>query len=171
MRVNATHAHTCAARALYVIARALACREIAIMIKSLMRKPWYRSHLTMTMMRGTLLITLLVTVFALACAFSPATSRSSVKKASFVPPAVPLVSTRAPLATLKMSEKRDDGTFYDDEKEPEVQKSGLSDSMRERLRAEASTGLDSNQKQTNVLLYIIAGVAVLVLLGGQGIFY
>lgn len=64
-----------------------------------------------------------------------------------------------------------DGTFYDDEKEPEVQKTGISDSMRERLMAEASTGLDSNQKQTNVLLYIIAGVAILVILGGQGIFY
>lgn len=64
-----------------------------------------------------------------------------------------------------------DGTFYDDEKEPEVQKTGLSDSMREKLMAEASTGLDSNQKQTNVILYIILGVAVLVILGGQGIFF
>lgn len=37
--------------------------------------------------------------------------------------------------------------------------------------AEAGTGLDSNSKQTNVLLYIILGVAVLVVLGGAGIFY
>lgn len=43
--------------------------------------------------------------------------------------------------------------------------------MRARLMAEASTGLDSNSRQTNVLLYIIAGVAVLVVLGGKGIFY
>lgn len=37
--------------------------------------------------------------------------------------------------------------------------------------AEASTGLDSNSKQTNVILYIILGVAVLVVLGGAGVFY
>jgi hypothetical protein len=43
--------------------------------------------------------------------------------------------------------------------------------MKERLIREASTGLDPDRKQTNVLLYIMAGVAVLVLLGGQGIFY
>jgi hypothetical protein len=43
--------------------------------------------------------------------------------------------------------------------------------MKERLRREASTGLDSNQSQTNVILYISAAVAVLVLLGGQGILY
>ena len=47
----------------------------------------------------------------------------------------------------------------------------LSDNMRARLVAEASTGLDSDKKQTNVLLYIMAGVAALVLLGGGGIFY
>jgi hypothetical protein len=43
--------------------------------------------------------------------------------------------------------------------------------MRSRLLAEASTGLDPDAKQNNVLLYIIAGVAVLVILGGQGVFY
>lgn len=43
--------------------------------------------------------------------------------------------------------------------------------MKERLIREASTGLDSNKKQSNVLLYICAAVAVLVLLGGQGILY
>jgi len=62
-----------------------------------------------------------------------------------------------------------DGTVYDDET-PEYREA-LSDSMRERLRREASTGLDSNQKQTNVILYISIAVAVLVLLGGQGILY
>lgn len=43
--------------------------------------------------------------------------------------------------------------------------------MKERLMREASTGLDPDQKQTNVLLYIILGVAVLVIAGGQGILY
>jgi hypothetical protein len=43
--------------------------------------------------------------------------------------------------------------------------------MKERLAREASTGLDPDAKQTNVLLYVIAAVAVLVLLGGQGILY
>jgi len=43
--------------------------------------------------------------------------------------------------------------------------------MRERLIREASTGLDADSKQTNVLLYVILGVAVLVIVGGQGIFY
>jgi len=67
------------------------------------------------------------------------------------------------------SSSSSDGTVYDDEVEPEAPR--LSDSMRARLMAEASTGLDSNKKQTNVILYIIVGVAVLVVLGGQGIFY
>jgi len=43
--------------------------------------------------------------------------------------------------------------------------------MRDRLMQEASTGLDSETKQNNVLLYIIVGVAGLVILGGAGIFY
>ena len=43
--------------------------------------------------------------------------------------------------------------------------------MKARLIAEASTGLDSDSKQANVLLYIILGVAVLVVLGGAGVFY
>lgn len=43
--------------------------------------------------------------------------------------------------------------------------------MRQRLMAEASTGLNSEQKQTNVILYISLGVAVLAVLGGAGIFY
>ena len=62
-----------------------------------------------------------------------------------------------------------DGTVYDDET-PEY-RDPLSDNMRARLMKEASTGLDSNQKQTNVILYISIAVAVLVLLGGQGILY
>jgi hypothetical protein len=43
--------------------------------------------------------------------------------------------------------------------------------MRDRLRREASTGLDSESKQTNVLLYVILGVAVLVAAGGAGVFF
>lgn len=62
-----------------------------------------------------------------------------------------------------------DGTFYDDET-PEF-KSGISDSMKERLMREASTGLDAEKPQTNVILYISIGVAILVLLGGQGILF
>lgn len=64
-----------------------------------------------------------------------------------------------------------DGTFYDDEVDSAPKKEGISDSMRERLMREASTGLDADTKNTNVLLYIIIGVAVLVVLGGAGIFY
>jgi hypothetical protein len=50
-------------------------------------------------------------------------------------------------------------------------KVGISETMKERLIREASTGLDSDKKQSNILLYIMAGVAVLVLLGGQGILF
>jgi hypothetical protein len=54
--------------------------------------------------------------------------------------------------------------------EPEV-KAGISDAMKARLLKEASTGLDPESKQINVILYISVGIAVLVLLGGQGILY
>ena len=65
-----------------------------------------------------------------------------------------------------------DGTFYDDEVEMEpTRKDPLSDNMRARLIAEAQTGLDSESKQTNVILYISVFVAILVVLGGQGILY
>lgn len=50
-------------------------------------------------------------------------------------------------------------------------KVGISESMKDRLIREASTGMDSEQKQTNVLLYIIAAVGVLVLLGGKDVLY
>jgi hypothetical protein len=43
--------------------------------------------------------------------------------------------------------------------------------MRQRLIREASSGLDSDQKQTNTILYVILGMALLVILGGQGILY
>lgn len=50
-------------------------------------------------------------------------------------------------------------------------KAGISDSMRERLKREAARGLDSEQKQTNVILYISVAVALLVIAGGSGILY
>lgn len=52
-----------------------------------------------------------------------------------------------------------------------VTKQGISETMKERLIREASTGLDSDQKQSNVILYIMAAVAVLVALGGKDILY
>jgi hypothetical protein len=52
-----------------------------------------------------------------------------------------------------------------------AEKIGISDSMRDRLRREASTGMDSEAKQPNVILYIAGIIAVLVILGGQGILY
>ena len=64
-----------------------------------------------------------------------------------------------------------DGTVYDDEPMLEPIRDPLSDSMRERLRREASTGLDSNSSQTNVILYISVAVVLLVLAGGQGILF
>ena len=42
--------------------------------------------------------------------------------------------------------------------------------MRDRLIREASTGLDSEKKQSNVILYIIAAVGLLAIIGGSGIF-
>lgn len=50
-------------------------------------------------------------------------------------------------------------------------KPAISNSMREKLLAEASTGLDSEKKQTNVILYISVAVAILVALGGSGTLY
>lgn len=64
-----------------------------------------------------------------------------------------------------------DGTFYDDEVNTEPIKDGLSDSMKARLMAEASTGLDSDKKQNNTILYIGVVVAILVALAGSGILY
>ena len=72
---------------------------------------------------------------------------------------------------LTTASKNADGTVYDDEPMLEPIRDPLSDSMRERLRREASTGLDSNSSQTNVILYISVAVALLVAVGGQGILY
>ena len=43
--------------------------------------------------------------------------------------------------------------------------------MKARLMKEAATGLDSESKQDNVILYIVIGVAVLVAIGGAGTLY
>lgn len=61
--------------------------------------------------------------------------------------------------------------LFDQQYDSAPKKVGISDSMRQKLMAEASTGLDSEKKQDNVILYIIGAVSLLVLLGGQGIFY
>jgi len=63
----------------------------------------------------------------------------------------------------------DGGDLYDDEVAP--YENQLSDSMRSRLMKEASSGLDSEVKSTNSILYIGAAIAVLVVLGGKGILY
>ena len=72
---------------------------------------------------------------------------------------------------LTAASKGADGTVYDDEPMLEAPRENLSSSMKERLRREASTGLDSNKGQTNVILYISVAVALLVIAGGQGILY
>ncbi|KAL3934136.1 MAG: hypothetical protein SGBAC_010076 [Bacillariaceae sp.] len=109
-------------------------------------------------------------------AFAPRTSTFT--------PAVTVNGARPPAAAvmtktsiiLRMSDEKEpvvgeDGTFYDDELDSAPIKEGISDSMRERLLREASTGLDSEQKNTNVILYISIGVVILVALGGQGILF
>lgn len=72
---------------------------------------------------------------------------------------------------LTTASKNADGTVYDDEPMLEPIRDPLSDQMRQRLMREASTGLDSNSKQNNVILYISAAVVLLVLAGGSGILY
>lgn len=62
-----------------------------------------------------------------------------------------------------------DGTLYDDE--APAYRDPLSDNMRAKLMKEASTGLDSDKPQTNVILYISIVVAILVALAGGGILY
>ena len=111
----------------------------------------------------------LITLFALvtlSTAFVTPVQRAQVVKAA------------SPAFILRMAEEETpppaasaDGTFYDDELESFTVKPAISNSMRDRLIAEASSGLDSESKQSNVLLYIIGAVAILVALAGQGIFF
>lgn len=86
---------------------------------------------------------------------------------------------RSSPSVLKMSSEdnndkgkiSEDGTFYDDEVNTEPVKQGISDSMKAKLMAEASTGLDSEKPQANVILYISVVVVILVALAGGGILY
>ena len=94
---------------------------------------------------------------------------SPIQRAQFVTAASPSIRLR--MSDEESPKTAPDGTFYDDEIDSTPVKPAISNSMRERLLAEASSGLDSDSKQTNVLLYIMGAVAVLVLLAGQGIFY
>lgn len=50
-------------------------------------------------------------------------------------------------------------------------KIGISDTMRDRLKREAARGLDSEQKQTNIILYISIAIVILVIAGGGGILF
>lgn len=116
-------------------------------------------------MRSFLILTILALVGISSGFISPVQRAHVVKAAS-------------PTFILQMAEeppKEDpvdaDGTFYDDEVDLTPVKPVLSNSMRDRLIAEASSGLDAEQKQTNVILYIGVAIAILVALGGQGILY
>jgi hypothetical protein len=87
-----------------------------------------------------------------------------------------VVKPASPIFVLRMSEDEtpktsSDNTFYDDEVDSTPSKPVISNSMRERLIAEASAGLDADSKQPNVLLYIMGAVVILVALGGQGILF
>lgn len=100
--------------------------------------------------------------------FQPANIVVAVRLSSSVPPNEETETTVTSTSVTKSA----DGTFYDDEVDPiPVTKVGLSDSMKQRLINEASTGLDSDKAQNNVILYIIGIVSVLVLLGGKDILY
>ena len=92
-----------------------------------------------------------------------------IQRAQFVMAASPSIRLR--MSDDESTKPSPDGTFYDDEVDSTPVKPAISNAMRDRLLAEASAGLDSDSKQANVLLYIMGGVAVLVLLAGQGIFY
>ncbi|KAL3802843.1 hypothetical protein HJC23_007620 [Cyclotella cryptica] len=70
---------------------------------------------------------------------------------------------------LIASVKSGTGTVYNDK--TEVLKENLLSAMKERLICVASTGLDSNKSQTNVILYYSVAVALLFLIGGQGILF
>jgi hypothetical protein len=89
-----------------------------------------------------------------------------------------VVKPASPTFTFQMSEDPTqekaptaDGTFYDDEVDLTPVKPALSNTMKERLIREASSGMDADQKQTNVILYISVVIALLVAAGGSGILY
>ena len=101
------------------------------------------------MSKFTVLILALMAFASSSSAFAPS---STVHRASFVTGAVRPTSSKKTIKTLNMSEEKDqpqvsaDGTFYDDEMDSTpVSKQGISDSMAERLRREASTGESFSQ--------------------------
>lgn len=96
-------------------------------------------------------------------AFTPVTSSQKIRHVRL------LMSKDADEQPPKVEEVKATGTFYDDE--VEEYKDPLSDSMRQRLMREASSGLDSEKKSPNVILYISVAVAILVALAGQDIFF
>ena len=61
--------------------------------------------------------------------------------------------------------------MYDDEPMLEPERDPLSNTMKERLIREASTGLDSEKPQTNVIAIIGVVVAILVAVGGKDILF
>ncbi len=83
----------------------------------------------------------------------------------------PTTTTTNDASSARVPSAADDGTVYDDEPMLEPIRENVSNSMKERLMREASAGLDSEKSQTNTILYVSAAVAILVLLGGQGILY
>mmetsp|Transcript_32756 Transcript_32756/g.54111 ORF Transcript_32756/g.54111 Transcript_32756/m.54111 type:complete len:114 (-) Transcript_32756:207-548(-) len=113
-------------------------------------------------MMRTFLITLLA-LAGISNAFVAPMQRAQVVKAA------------SPAFIFQMSEEpteeKASGDFYDDEMDLTPKKPDLSDTMRARLIAEASSGMDSESKQTNVILYIAIAVVALVALGGQGILF
>jgi hypothetical protein len=113
----------------------------------------------------SLIVLLLAVSIGATVAFVSPSQRAQVVKPSSQTFVLRMSEEEKPQATLS------DGTLYDDELDLTPQKPLLSDSMKARLIAEASAGLDADKKQTNVLLYIMGVVAVLVLLGGQGILF
>ena len=69
------------------------------------------------------------------------------------------------------SDPKADRTVYDDEPMLEPERDPLSNTMKERLIREASTGLDSEKPQTNVIAIIGVVVAILVAVGGKDILF
>ena len=98
-------------------------------------------------------------------AFTPVTSSQKIRHVRV------LMSNDAeePASKVKVDEVKATGTFYDDE--VEEYKDPLSDGMRQKLMREASSGLDSEKKSPNVILYISVAVVILIALAGQDILF
>jgi|AntRauTorckE5430_2_1112549.scaffolds.fasta_scaffold00276_14 hypothetical protein len=107
-----------------------------------------------------LLVAVAVDAFTVKPAtFTPVTSSKKIRQISFM----------AIDADDEVKAAAKTGDLYDDE--VQEYKDPLSDGMRQKLMREASSGLDSEKPQTNVILYISIAVVVLAGLAGQGIFF